>query len=139
MGYSALSGLRHDVDFAIVCGGPTNDSFTPKNAQRLTAGFGMDGIMFNSIGRWTSMPETEELIKAVPMYNLKYLLADDMHCPMYVINGDSDFHISNADVAEFEGRRDTEVHFFPNTGHCCNADPKAIGMMISWLKEKFQA
>jgi len=138
--YSSLSGLRHDVDFAISCGGPTNDSFTPQNAKRLTAGFGMDGIMFNAIGRWKEMPKgIDELIKVVPIFNLKYLIDDDMHCPMYVINGDSDHHISNKDITDFRGRRDTEVYLYPNTGHCCNAEPGSVALMINWLKDKFKA
>jgi len=135
--YSAISGLRGDVDFAIVCGGPTNHSFTPENATRLTAGYGMDGIMFNAMGRWTSAPDTQALIDAVPMFSLKYLLDDDIHCPMYVINGDSDLHVSIEDMTDLEGRRDTEVVLFPNTGHCCDANPKAVGLMIKWLKDKF--
>lgn len=136
--YSALSGLRHDTDLAIVCGGPTNDSFTPENAKRLTAGFGMDGIMFNSIGRWSKMPgDIQTLINVVPIFNLKYLIADDMHCPMFVINGETDYHISNKDVLEFKGRRDTEVHLFPKTGHCCDAHPDAIKMMVAWLKGRW--
>jgi len=136
--YSALSGLRHDVDFAIAVGGPTNHSFTPENAMRLTAGYGMDGIMFNAIGRWTSAPATQALIDAVPMFNLKYLLDDDIHCPMYVINGDSDVHVSIEDMKQFEGRRDTEVVFFPNTGHCCDARPESVALMIKWLQGKFK-
>lgn len=136
--YSALSGLRHDVDFAIAVGGPTNDSFTPENALRLAAGYGMDGIMFNAIGRWTSSPDSiDVLTDAVSMFNLKYLLDDDINCPMLVINGDSDLHVSIKDMKEFEGRRDTEVVFFPNTGHCCDAHPDSVKIMIKWLMGKF--
>jgi esterase FrsA len=135
--YSAISGLRHDVDLAIVCGGPTNTSFTPENAVRLTAGYGMDGIMCNAIGRWQEQPPTQALIDSVPMFNLKYLVEDDRNCPMYVINGESDVHIDNNDVKAFEGRKDTEMHLFPGTGHCCDANPKAVGLMIAWLKGKF--
>merc|ERR1712228_802842 len=117
-----------------------NDSFTDQNARRLTAGFGMDGIMYNAIGKWKKMPDDiEELIRVVHCFNLKYLIEDDMQCPMYVINGESDLHISNKDITDFQGRRDTECHLFPNTGHCCDAHPESLKMMISWLNDKFKA
>jgi esterase FrsA len=59
---------------------------------------------------------------------------------MLVVNGADDVHVPQHDTVVFEGRRDTEVHLIPNTGHCATTKlPEAIGLMFSWLQRTLEA
>ncbi|MEU6580885.1 hypothetical protein [Nocardia sp. NPDC046763] len=40
---------------------------------------------------------------------------------MLIVNGTDDVHITASDTPTFSGRRDTEVHLIPGTGHVAAA------------------
>jgi esterase FrsA len=129
--YSARSGLAGEVDAAIVLGGPVEDAF---NRDISKAQFGMDGIIGNALG-FDQRPSAEELATMFGAFSLRPLLDQDTNTPMLVLNGADDVHVPQHDTLVFEGRRDTEVHLIPDTGHCATSKfPEAAGYMFSWLQ-----
>jgi esterase FrsA len=43
------------------------------------------------------------------------------------------------DALVFQGRRDTEVHLIPHTGHCATSKlPEAVGVMFGWLQRALE-
>ena len=133
--YSARSGLAGEVDAAIVFGGPVEAAFTRDTS---TLQFGMDGIVGNALG-FDQHPSAEELAATFGAFSLRPLLDQDTNTSMLVVNGADDVHVPQHDTVVFEGRRDTEVHLIPNTGHCATSKlPEAIGLMFSWLKRTLE-
>nr|WP_296770735.1 alpha/beta fold hydrolase [Rhodococcus sp. (in: high G+C Gram-positive bacteria)] len=128
--YSARSGLTGEVDAAIVFGGPVEASFA-KDTSMLH--FGMDGIIGNALG-FDHRPTADELAATFGSFTLRPLLDQDTNTPMLVLNGADDVHVPAHDTMIFEGRRDTEVHLIPDTGHCATTKlPEAIGLIFDWL------
>jgi len=133
--YSARSGLAGEVDAAIVFGGPVEDAFS-KDAAMVQ--FGMDGIVGNALG-FDRRPSAEELAAAVSTFSLRPLLDQDINAPMLVVNGADDVHVPQHDTLVFEGRRDTEVHLIPDTGHCATSKlPEVIPLMFGWLQRALE-
>ncbi len=133
--YSARSGLAGEVDAAIVLGGPVEDAFTTDIS---TARFGMDGIIGNALG-FDQRPSAGELAATFGAFSLRPLLDQDSNAPMLVLNGADDVHVPQHDTLVFEGRRDTEVHLIPGTGHCATTKlPEAIGLMFNWLQRTLE-
>jgi esterase FrsA len=133
--YSARSGLAGEVDAAMVLGGPVEAAFN-RDASMLQ--FGMDGIVGNALG-FDERPSTEELAARFGAFSLRPLLDRDANAPMLVVNGADDVHVPQHDTLVFEGRRDTEVHLIPDTGHCATTKfPEAIGLMFSWLQRALE-
>ena len=129
--YSARSGLAGEADAAIVLGGPVEDAFSKDTSM---AQFGMDGIIGNALG-FDQRPTSEELGATFGAFSLRPLLDQDTNTPMLVLNGADDVHVPRHDTLVFHGRRDTEVHLIPDTGHCATSKlPEAIGLMFSWLQ-----
>jgi esterase FrsA len=129
--YSAHSGLAGEVDAAIVFGGPVEDAFS-KDASMVR--FGMDGIIGNALG-FDQRPSAEELTATLSTFSLRPLLDRDINVPMLVVNGADDVHVPPHDTLVFEGRRDTEVHLIPDTGHCTTTKlPEVIPLMFGWLQ-----
>ena len=132
--YSARSGLAGDVDAAIVFGGPVEDAFTNTSMVQ----FGMDGIVGNALG-FDHRPSPAELNARLRTFSLRPLLDQDTNAPMLVLNGADDVHVPQHDTLVFQGRRDTEVHLIPDTGHCATTKlPDAIGLMFSWLQRTLE-
>ena len=133
--YSARSGLAGEVDAAIVLGGPVEAAF---NRDAAMLQFGMDGIVGNALG-FDQRPSAEELAATFGAFSLRSLLDQDANTPMLVVNGADDVHVPQHDTVVFEGRRDTEVHLMPDTGHCATTKlPEAIGLMFSWLQRTLE-
>jgi len=133
--YSARSGLAGEVDAAIVLGGPVEDAFS-QDASMLQ--FGMDGIVGNALG-FDHRPSTEQLVATIDTFSLRPLLDQDINAPMLVLNGADDVHVPQHDTLVFQGRRNTEVHLMPDTGHCATSKlPEAVGLMFSWLQETLE-
>lgn len=133
--YSARSGLAGEVDAAIVLGGPVEDAFTRDIS---TAQFGMDGIIGNALG-FDQRPSAGELAATFGDFSLRPLLDQNTNARMLVLNGADDVHVPQHDTLVFEGRRDTEVHRIPDTGHCATTKlPEAIGLMFSWLQRTLE-
>jgi esterase FrsA len=133
--YSARSGLAGEVDAAIVFGGPVEDAF---NRNLSAVQFGMDGIIGNALG-FDRRPSAEELAARFGAFSLRPLLDQDTNTPMLVVNGADDVHVPRHDTVVFEGRRDTEVHLIPDTGHCATTKlPEAIGLMFGWLQRTLE-
>ena len=129
--YSAHSGLAGEVDAAIVFGGPVEDAFSTDASMMQ---FGMDGIVGNALG-FDHRPSAEELAATVSTFSLRPLLDQDINVPMLVVNGADDVHVPQHDTLVFEGRRDTEVHLIPDTGHCAATKlPEVIPLMFGWLQ-----
>ncbi|MFE3101234.1 alpha/beta fold hydrolase [Nocardia tengchongensis] len=127
--YAARSGLAGEVDAAIVLGGPVERSFDPDR----TWAFGMRGIVGNALG-FDSEPTDAELTRRMSDFTLRQWLDRDRNAPMLVLNGADDVHIPRADTLVFEGRRDTDVHLLPDTGHCAITKlPEATRLMVDWL------
>ncbi|MEU1428113.1 alpha/beta fold hydrolase [Nocardia sp. NPDC005746] len=127
--YSARAGLAAEVDAAIVLGGPVERSF---DADRTWA-YGMRGIVGNAMG-FDAEPTDAELAQRMSAFSLRKWLDRDWNAPMLVLNGADDVHIPQADTLVFEGRRDTEVHLLPGTGHCAITKlPEATRLMVDWL------
>ncbi|MFJ6690503.1 alpha/beta fold hydrolase [Streptomyces sp. NPDC091294] len=126
--YSARAGLAGDPDAAIVLGAPVEKAFAARQAQ-----FGMDGIIGNALG-FDRHPPLEELSTALEAFSLRPLLDQDRQTPMLVINGADDVHVPQADTLVFQGRRDTEVHLLPDTGHCAITKlPEVLQIISAWL------
>jgi esterase FrsA len=133
--YSARSGLAGEVDAAIVLGGPVEDAFARDASM---AQFGMDGIVGNALG-FDQRPSAEELGARIGAFSLRPLLDQDINAPMLVLNGADDVHVPQHDTVVFQGRRNTEVHLIPGTGHCATSKlPEAIGLMFSWLQRTLE-
>jgi esterase FrsA len=133
--YSAHSGLAGEVDAAIVFGGPVEDAFS-QDASMLQ--FGMDGIVGNALG-FDRRPSPEDLAATVGTFSLRPLLDQDTNAPMLVVNGADDVHVPQHDTLVFQGRRNTEVHLIPDTGHCATSKlPEAVGLMFSWLRRTLE-
>ena len=133
--YSARSGLAGEVDAAIVLGGPVEAAF---GADAAMAHFGMDGIVGNALG-FDHRPSAEELGATIGAFSLRPLLDQDANAPMLVLNGTDDVHVPQHDTLVFRGRRDTEVHLIPDTGHCATSKlPEAVGLMFSWLQRRLE-
>ncbi|MTE15382.1 alpha/beta fold hydrolase [Nocardia aurantiaca] len=127
--FAARSGLAAEVDAAIVLGGPIERAFDPDRAWV----FGMRGIIGNAMG-FDADPTDAELAQRMSQFSLRQWLDRDWNAPMLVLNGADDVHIPATDTLVFEGRRDTEVHLLPDTGHCAITKlPEATRIMIDWL------
>lgn len=128
--FSACSGLAGDVDAAIVIGGPVEAAFAPGR----TFAFGMDGIVGNALG-FDHEPTPAELAQSWPSFDLRPLIDLDANVPMLVINGADDVHVPQEDTLVFGGRRDTEVHLLPDTGHCAVSRlPQVLQLMFEWIE-----
>ncbi|MFC8083140.1 alpha/beta hydrolase family protein [Streptomyces sp. NPDC057340] len=126
--YSARAGLAGDPDAAIVLGAPVEEAFAARQVR-----FGMDGIIGNALG-FDRHPSLEELASALEAFSLRPLLDLDRQTPMLVINGADDVHVPQADTLVFRGRRDTEVHLLPDTGHCAVTKlPEVLQIVTEWL------
>lgn len=56
------------------------------------------------------------------------------NAPMLVINGADDVHVPQHDTLVFRGRRDTDVHLLPDTGHCAVSKmPQVLQMLFEWM------
>jgi esterase FrsA len=129
--YSARSGLEGEVDGAIVFGGPVEDAFSGDGSL---AQFGMDGIFGNALG-FDDRPSPRELAAKLDTFSLRPLLDQHSNAPMLVLNGADDVHVPQRDTLVFQGRRATEVHLIPDTGHCATSKlPEAVGLMFRWLQ-----
>nr|EIF93884.1 hypothetical protein [Streptomyces tsukubensis NRRL18488] len=127
--YSARSGLAGETDAAIVLGGPVEAAFDRGRLAR----FGMDGIVGNALG-FDRRPGRDDLFAALAAFSLRPLLDLDDQAPMLVVNGAEDVHVPQGDTLVFEGRRDTEVHLLPGTGHCAVTRlPEVLGIISEWL------
>ncbi|MEV6425753.1 alpha/beta hydrolase [Streptomyces sp. NPDC051662] len=127
--YSARSGLAGEADAAVVLGGPVEAAF----AHGRLARFGMDGIVGNALG-FDRQPGHDDLFAALTAFSLRPLLDQDGQAPMLVINGADDVHVPQDDTLVFEGRRATEVHLLPGTGHCAVTKlPEVLGIISEWL------
>ncbi|WP_406432348.1 alpha/beta hydrolase [Streptomyces sp. NBC_00631] len=128
--FSACSGLAGDVDAAVVIGGPVEAAF----ARGRTFAHGMDGIVGNALG-FDHEPTHAELAQSWPSFALRPLLDLDVNVPMLVMNGAEDVHVPQHDTLVFEGRRDTEVHLLPDTGHCAVSKlPQVLQLMFEWME-----
>lgn len=126
---SARTGLAGEVDGAIVIGSPIEAAWTKADFHH-----GMNGIVGNMMG-FDALPADDELLEALRDFSLRPLLDQDLNAPMLVVNGADDVHVPQHDTLVFEGRRDTEVHLIPDTGHCATSKfPEAAGYMFSWLQ-----
>ncbi|MFJ4773836.1 alpha/beta fold hydrolase [Streptomyces uncialis] len=133
--YSARSGLAGEVDAAVVMGGPVEAAF---DGGRLTR-FGMDGIVGNALG-FDRQPSRDDLFGALAAFSLRPLLDQESQAPMLVINGADDVHVPQVDTLVFEGRRDTEVHLLPGTGHCAVTKlPEVLRIISEWLPRTLSA
>lgn len=133
--FSAYSGLTGRADAAVVLGGPVEASFAPDRDWR----YGMFGIVANAMG-FDAPPTPEVLRDRMAAMNLGSLLAGAAQSPMLVLNGADDVHIPPADTLVFEGRRDTEVHLIPDTGHCAISKlPEALALIIPWVNRQLRA
>ncbi|WP_406164609.1 alpha/beta hydrolase [Streptomyces sp. NBC_00996] len=127
--FSARSGLVGDADAAINIGGPVATAFAPGR------GFahGMSGIIGNALG-FDQEPTEAELGNAFTPFSLQPLLDDDKNAPMLVVNGADDVHVPREDTLVFNGRRDTEVHLLPGTGHCAMSKwPEVATLIVEWI------
>lgn len=132
--FAAASGLRGVVDAAIDLGGPIVDSFESENFRRLM--YGMKDIGGNAYG-FTYSPTLDEMTSASKPFIRSALLEQDGNAPMLVVNGADDVHVVQSDSLVFEGRRDTEVHLVPGTGHCAASKlPEVLPLMTTWLRDR---
>jgi esterase FrsA len=131
--FAATSALRGVVDGAIDLGGPVVMFSEPEYNKHLP--FGMREIFGNALG-FSASPSHDEITAAEIPFNRSALLDQDANSPMLVVNGADDVHIPQHDTLIFEGRRDTEVHLIPGTGHCTTSKlPETIPLMITWLRD----
>ena len=133
--FAARTGLSGEVDAAIDWGGPVEASFAPGRSRQ----FGMSDIVGNALG-YDHRPDPTELAATLAPFSLRPLLDQDRNAPMLIINGADDVHVPQHDTLVFEGRRDTEVHLFPDAGHCA---PTKIGEIMPiidrWLTRTLAA
>ncbi|WP_067839446.1 alpha/beta hydrolase family protein [Nocardia lijiangensis] len=132
--YSARSGLAGEVDAAVVLGGPVEAAFTGTGLSH----FGMDGIVGNALG-FDQRPARDELSARLATFSLRPLLDQDLNAPMLIVNGADDVHVPQHDTLVFQGRRDTDVHLIPGTGHCAVTKlPEVIPMMFDWFEHTLE-
>ena len=132
--FAAHSGLAGLVDAAVDLGGPIRDSFTEGNLKQLM--FGMADIFGNCLG-FDARPEPEEVLGRLGGFPLDELLAQDLNCPMLVVNGADDVHVTQSDTLLFEGRRATDVTLVPDSGHVASSKlPQVIPAIGAWLAER---
>ena len=130
------SGLAGEVDAAIVLGGPVEEAFS---RDVRIAQFGMDGIIGNALG-FDRQPTAEELAAKLGPFSLRALLDQDINVPMLVINGADDVHVPQHDTLVFQGRRDTEVHLIPDTGHCAVSKlHEVLPLLLDWLHNTLES
>ncbi|WP_329168432.1 esterase FrsA [Streptomyces sp. NBC_01267] len=133
--YSARSGLAGEADAAVVLGGPVEAAFAGGRIAR----FGMDGIVGNALG-FDRKPSSDALYAALAAFSLRPLLDGDGQAPMLVVNGADDVHVPQDDTLVFEGRRDTDVHLLPDTGHCAVTKlPEVLQIISEWLPRTLAA
>ncbi|MEV7021274.1 alpha/beta hydrolase family protein [Kitasatospora sp. NPDC093558] len=129
--YAARTGLGGTVDAAVVLGGPVERSF----ARGRGFAFGMDGIVGNALG-FDALPSTAEREDAFAAFDLRPLLDQDANGPMLVVNGADDVHVPQHDTLVFTGRRATDVHLLPGTGHCAISKMgEAMELITAWLRK----
>ncbi|MFE2411091.1 alpha/beta hydrolase [Kitasatospora sp. NPDC059408] len=129
--YAARTGLSGAVDAAVVLGGPVERSFVRGRGFA----FGMDGIVGNALG-FDAPPSAAERDDAFAEFDLRPLLDRDANAPMLVVNGADDVHVPQHDTLVFTGRRATEVHLLPDTGHCAISKMgEAMELITAWLRK----
>ena len=131
--FSADTGLRGDVDAAVVLGGPVRLAFREDNFRRLMAG--MRDVIGNAMG-FTERPTAEQIIARAATFDLDHLLAVDRNCPMLVVNGDADRHVPIEDTTVFAGRPATDIVVVPGGSHCAvNHLDRVLATITDWLAE----
>lgn len=129
--FSAATGLRGDVDAAVVLGGPVRLAFREANFRRLMAG--MPHVIGNAMG-FPERPTAEQIIARAAAFDLDHLLAADRNCPMLVVNGDADRHVPIEDATVFTGRSATDVVVVPGGTHCAvNQLDRVLVTITDWL------
>ncbi|WP_067821019.1 alpha/beta hydrolase family protein [Nocardia inohanensis] len=132
--FSARTGLSGHADAAVVLGGPVEAAFAPDRGWA----FGMAGIVGNAMG-FDAVPEPAEMSERMAAMTLRPLLDLDTGSPMLIVNGADDVHIPATDTLVFEGRRATEVHLMPDTGHCAISKlPAALDIIVPWLQRNLR-
>ena len=132
--FSAMTGLSGAVDAAIVLGGPVDKAYSRENLEKLP--YGMPGIIGNDMG-FDHEPTLEEFTTTIRVFSRRTLLDSNDNCPMIVINGAEDLFVPPADTLIFEGRKNTEVHLIPGTGHCASSKlPEALDLICNWLSKQ---
>jgi len=130
--FAAMTGLSGAVDAAVVLGGPVDKAYARGNLERLP--YGMPGIIGNDMG-FDQEPAFDEFTAAIGNFSRRALLDRSDNSPMIVINGADDAFVPQADTLVFEGRRNTEVHLIPGTGHCASSKlPEALDLICNWLQ-----
>jgi len=128
--YSAHTGLAGEADAAVVLGGPIDAAFTASPSH-----FGMLGIVANALG-YDAEPTEAEITQQLERFSLRPLLDADTNVPMLVMNGADDVHVPPHDVLVFQGRRDTEVHLLPDTGHCAITKlDDVVALFAQWFEK----
>jgi esterase FrsA len=93
----------------------------------------------NALG-FDTQPTAEELAAAFAPFSLRPLLDQDTNAPMLILNGADDVHVPQHDTLVFQGRRDTEVHLVPDTGHCAMSKlPELAPTILGWLQRTIAA
>jgi esterase FrsA len=129
--FSAMTGLSGAVDAAVVLGGPIEKCWLRENLETLP--YGMPGIIGNDMG-FDHELTLDEFTAAVAAFSRSALLDSNDNSPMLVINGAADVFIPKEDTLIFEGRKNTEVHLLPGTGHCASSKlPEVIDLVCDWL------
>lgn len=129
--FAARSGLRADVDAAVVIGGPVHAAFTEANFRALP--HGMYDIVANAMG-FGSRPDLATLMPRVRTFDLEPLLGTAGNAPMFVVNGDADPYVPVEDTLLFQGRRDTEVMLVEGGVHCAfNRYQDVMKAVMHWL------
>jgi esterase FrsA len=132
--FAAMSGLAGIVDAAVDLGGPVIESFHQENLAKLP--FGMHDILGNAMG-WDHSPTLAELSAGLDDLSRRDLLGQQTNSAMLVINGANDVFIPRSDTLVFEGRRDTEVHLLPDSGHVAmNKAAEVVPMVVGWLRHQ---
>lgn len=130
--FAAMTGLTGIVDAAVELGGPVVDAFQSENLAKLP--FGMHDILGNAMG-WDHSPTLTELSAGLGELSRRDLLAKHTNSAMLVINGADDVFVPRSDTLVFEGRRDTEVHLLPDSGHVAmNKAAEVVPMVVDWLR-----
>ena len=82
-------------------------------------------------------PAFDEFTAAIEIFSRRALLDRNDNSPMIVINGADDVFVPQADTLVFKGRRNTEVHLIPGTGHCASGKlPEALDLICNWLTKQ---
>ena len=129
--FSAMTGLRGAVDASVCDGGPVLNAFTREHLAHLP--FGMIDIVGNALG-FDEKPSLDEAVAAIAELSRRELLDKTTNSPMLVVNGADDYFVPQSDTLVFEGRKNTEVHLIPGTGHVARSKlPEVMPMMLNWL------